>query len=149
MREHPTENLKFFFVDIPAFCKRIFKGFLYSGRLNVWHKRAFPLVKKLCAENNIQIVHQITPIEFRAIGDYGKIEGIKFVCGPLGGGESLPNALREYAKGHVLIEFVRDLINKWYRFRLLRCGKLKNCDYIMFANKETQEFLTSKGGGYR
>lgn len=141
LQSHPLENIEFYYVDIPAFYKKIFKGFMYSGRLNVWNKRALPLAKKICADNKVDIVHQITPVEFRAIGDYGKIESVKFVCGPLGGGESLPDGLRDYAKGHEIIEFVRSGINRWYRFKMRSTGKLNLCDYIMFANRETREFL--------
>lgn len=145
LQSHPLENIKFYYVDIPNFYKKIFKGFMYSGRLNVWNRRVLPFAKKICADQKIDIIHQITPIEFRAIGDYGKIANIKFVCGPLGGGESLPNGLKDYAKGHEIIEVVRLGINCWYRFKLRITGKLNRCDYIMFANKETQEFLV--GGG--
>lgn len=141
LQSHPLENIKFYYVDIPNFYKKIFKGFMYSGRLNVWNRRVLPLAKKICADQKIDVIHQITPIEFRAIGDYGKIANIKFVCGPLGGGESLPNGLKDYAKGHEIIEVVRSGINRWYRFKLRITGKLNRCDYIMFANKETQEFL--------
>ena len=141
LQTHVLENIEFYYVDIPNFYKKVFKGFMYSGRLNIWNKRAFPIVKKLCCDNKIDIIHQITPIEFRAIGDYGKIEKVKFVCGPLGGGEFLPNGLKEYAKSHQIVEIIRVLINHWYRFKLKVTGKLNRCDYIMFANKETQEFL--------
>ena len=141
LQSHPLENIKFYYVDIPNFYKKIFKGFMYSGRLNVWNRRVLPLAKKISADQKIDVIHQITPIEFRAIGDYGKIANIKFVCGPLGGGESLPNGLKDYAKGHEIIEVVRSGINRWYRFKLRITGKLNRCDYIMFANKETQEFL--------
>lgn len=145
LQSHFLENVEFYYIDIPKIYKKIFKGFMYSGRLNIWNRRAFPLAKMVCMEKKIDIIHQITPIEFRAIGDYGKIENIKFVCGPLGGGESLPDGLRDYAKGHMVIEIVRSFINRWYRFKLKATGKLNRCDYIMFANKETQEFLM--GGG--
>ena len=145
LQSHPLENIKFYYIDIPNFYKKIFKGFMYSGRLNVWNRRVLPLAKKISADQKIDVIHQITPIEFRAIGDYGKIANIKFVCGPLGGGESLPNGLKDYAKGHEIIEVVRSGINRWYRFKLRITGKLNRCDYIMFANKETQEFLV--GGG--
>lgn len=138
---YQLENIEFYYVDIPNFYKKIFKGFMYSGRLNVWNKRALPLAKKICADNKVDIIHQITPIEFRAIGDYGKIADVKFVCGPLGGGESLPNGLRDYARKHKIIEVIRSGINRWYRFKMRATGKQKSCDYIMFANKETQEFL--------
>ena len=141
LKEHPIKNLKFYFVDIPAPYKKIFKGSMYSGRLNIWNKRAFPLARRICEDKKIDIIHQITPIEFRAIGDYGRIKKVKFVCGPLGGGETLPEGLRDYAKGHEVIEFVRMVINYWYRLKLRVSGKLNRCDYIMFANKETQEFI--------
>lgn len=141
LRGHPTENLKFFFVDIPAFYKRIFKGFLYSGRLNVWHKRVFPLAEKICAEEGIEIIHQITPIEFRAIGKYGKIKTAKFVCGPLGGGEQIPKGLKCYAKEHGLIEWIRSCMNAFYRFSLKINGRLKHCDYVFYANNETRDYL--------
>ena len=145
LQSHPLENIKFYYVDIPNFYKKIFKGFMYSGRLNVWNRRVLPLAKKICADQKIDIIHQITPIEFRAIGDYGKIANIKFVCGPLGGGESLPNGLKDYAKGHEIIEVVRSGINRWYRFKLRITGKLNRCDYIMFANRETRDFLGLDG----
>ena len=145
LQSHPLENIKFYYVDIPGFYKKIFKGFMYSGRLNIWNKRVFPLAKKICADQKIDVIHQITPIEFRAIGDYGKIANIKFVCGPLGGGESLPNGLKNYAKGHEIIEVVRSGINRWYRFKLRITGKLNRCDYIMFANRETRDFLGLDG----
>ena len=145
LQSHPLENIKFYYVDIPGFYKKIFKGFMYSGRLNIWNKRVFPLAKKICADQKIDVIHQITPIEFRAIGDYGKIANIKFVCGPLGGGESLPNGLKNYAKGHEIIEVVRSGINRWYRFKLRITGRLNRCDYIMFANRETRDFLGLDG----
>lgn len=141
LQSHSLENIEFYYVDIPSLYKRIFKGFMYSGRLNVWNRRAFLLAKNICEEKKVDIIHQITPIEFRAIGDYGKIKNIKFVCGPLGGGEFMPAGLKDYAKGHKIIEVVRTVINYWYRFKLKVTGKLNCCDYIMFANKETQDFL--------
>ena len=142
LKNHSLKNIKFYYVDIPNVYEKFFKGFMYSGRLNIWNKRALPLVKKICKDNQINIIHQITPIEFRAIGDYGKINDVKFVCGPLGGGETVPKGLRYYTKGHKVIEIVRTIVNHWYRFKIRITGKLNRCDYIMFANKETQEFLS-------
>lgn len=144
LSKHTLENIKFYFVDISKFYKKIFKGFMYSGRLNIWHKYAFPIAEQLCEENQIDVIHQITPIEFRAIGSYGKIPNTKFVCGPLGGGEFIPLGLKEYAKGHETIERIRTVVNYWYRYKLKITGKLKQCDYIMFANKETCDFLIER-----
>lgn len=141
LSEHKIDGITFFFIDIPSVYKRIFKGFLYSGRLNIWNRKAYPLAKKICYNNKIDIIHQITPIEFRAIGNYGRIPNSKFVCGPLGGGEQLPFQLRDYAKAHRVIEFIRNIVNKWYRHRLFVSHKLESCDYLMFANKETKDFI--------
>lgn len=141
LSEHMLENIEFYFIDIPKFYKKIFKGFMYSGRLNVWHRRVFSLAKKICKEKNIDIIHQVTPIEFRAIGDYGKIPNVKFVCGPLGGGEFIPQGLEDYAKGHKIVEIIRKIINYWFRYNQKITGKIKQCDFIMFANKETCTFM--------
>ncbi|NLJ70763.1 MAG: glycosyltransferase family 4 protein [Clostridiaceae bacterium] len=145
LKEHRLENIEFYYIDIPEVYKKVFKGFLYSGRLNAWNRRVFTLVKRICSENKVDIIHQITPIEFRAIGDYGKIADVKFVCGPLGAGQRIPQGLKDYAIGHEIIEIVRTIVNYLFRFKLKVTGKLNRCDYIMFANKETQEFL---GGGW-
>ena len=59
---------------------------MYSGRLNVWNRRVLPLAKKISADQKIDVIHQITPID---------------------GGESLPNGLKDYANGHEIIEVVR------------------------------------------
>lgn len=134
-------NIKFVYVKMPIVCQKFFTGMLQSAKLPIWHRKAFPIAKKLCNENKIDLIHQITPIEFRAIGDYGKIENVKFVVGPLGGGEFIPRGLRMYARKHIALEVIRAALNHWSRFLLNATGKMKRCDYIMFANTETMEFL--------
>lgn len=142
-------NIHFYFADIPKIYKKIFNGVFYSGRLNIWHKRAEKIAKKICEENFIQIIHQITPIEFRAIGNYGDIPNVKFICGPLGGGESMPRAFNSYLGGkEKLAEIVRMMVNSLCRMRLKHSKKLSKCSYVMCANKETFEYLKSAGGGY-
>lgn len=139
---HNIENITFYYVDIPKIYKKLFKGIAYFARLNVWHKKALPVVKEICKNEKIDIIHQITPIEFRSIGDYHQINGTKFVCGPLGGGEFLPQGLKSYAKNNMAMEYVRTLINKYFRKKHQLTGKLKKCDYILFANNETKDYLS-------
>ena len=141
MKEHDLKNIQFYFVDIPKFYKVIYKGFLYSGRLGVWNSKVFGLAKSICREHNIEIIHQITPVEIRSIGNYGRIKGVKFICGPLGGGERLPNGLKHYAKGHSLIELIRSLMNKWSMFKFNLNGRISSCDFIMYANYETRDYV--------
>lgn len=144
--KNPTSNLHFYFADIPSIYKKVYKGPLYSGRLNVWHRRAFPIAKKLCKENGIQIIHQITPIEFRAIGNYKRIKNIKFICGPLGGGEYIPKGLESYAKDNMLVEKIRAFMNGIAKFKLALNGRLKKCDAVMYANYETKNYLKKVAG---
>lgn len=141
-KDNGLDNIKFFYVDINNVYKKLFKGVMYSVRLNIWHKNAYSIVKNICKKEKIDVIHQITPIEFRSIGKYGDIENTKFVCGPLGGGEFLPNSLKVYAKGNMFVEYARAMLNGWYKFRYKLNGKLKKCDYIMFANRETQQYLS-------
>ena len=60
LQSHPLENIKFYYVDIPNFYKKIFKGFMYSGRLNVWNRRVLPLAKKISADQKIDVIHHYT-----------------------------------------------------------------------------------------
>lgn len=138
LEEHPQENLRFFYVDIPNILKRVYKG---SFRLNAWHRAALPVAKEICKKHDISIIHQITPVEFRAVGDYGTIPDIKFVCGPIAGGQSIPKELIPYIGPHVIKEWIRSAINAWFRLRYRLTGKLKNCDYLLFANEETRDYL--------
>lgn len=144
LTKHTLKNIDFYFVDIPQFYKKIFRGTIYSGRLNVWNRYAYDIVERLCERNQIDVIHQITPVEFRSIGDYGKIKGIKFVCGPIGGGEILPIGLRSYARKYRFIESLRNVSNYWQCYRYNRTEKLAQCDYIMFANRETKDFMLEK-----
>lgn len=145
--ENKIDNIKFYFCDIPAVYKKMFKGIAYSMRLNFWHKNAYSLAKEICHAENIEIVHQITPIEFRSIGQYAEIPNIKFICGPLGGGEFLPDGLRSYAKGNLFVECMREKLNKSALKKYKKAKKLSRCSYIMFANRETKEYLSELTDG--
>ena len=134
-------GMRFFFVDIPKIYKSFFKGSIYPARLIFWQSRALKLARRICRHEKIDVIHQITPVEFRTIENYGSIAGPKFVCGPIAGGQSIPKELRCYAKGHLLSESARKLANKFCRFKLRINGALKRCDHVIFANGETKAYL--------
>lgn len=141
LSKNPVKNLHFTYIDVASFYKKIFKGSLFSLRFGMYNRRAFKEAKKLCAENDIKVIHQITPIEFRAIGDYGKIKNVNFVLGPIGAAQVIPKPLKEYKRGRSFIEFSRSVINKWAKFKLKVTKKLSRCDTILFANNETKDYL--------
>lgn len=142
LQDHEIKNIQFFFVDIPVLYKELFRGIAYSRRLNIWHKRAFPVAKQICEQENIDLIHQITPVEFRSIGDYAKIPNVPFVCGPLGGGEFTPHAFWGYVGKYIPVEVVRMLLNHWCRYWYRVQKKLSRCSQIFFANRETMHFLS-------
>lgn len=147
VKEHNVDNPRFFFVDIPKLYKKIWRGAAYSVRLNIWHRRAFDLVKRLCGDERVDIIHQITPIEFRSIGAYHKIPNTHFVCGPLGGGEYVPSGLRKYAFSNAYIECMRRILNGFYKIKYWANKQLTKCDYFLFANRETQKYMRGLIGG--
>ena len=142
-KNHPSCQVQFCYVDIPAVYKKIFRGFAYSGRLNIWHRRALVAAEEICRREGIDLIHQITPVEFRSIGDYGKIPNVKFVCGPIGGGEYIPSGLRYYARLHALEEIFRAGINRFSLLKLRCSGALSRCDAVLFANQETKQYISS------
>lgn len=141
LEKTPLQNIQFHYVDIPRIYKRIFSGSFYSGRLNIWHRKAVKLAQKICTEENVQIIHQITPIEFRSIGDYGMIPNVKYVCGPLGAGQAIPQCLMGYMGKKAVVEYVRSMANYVSRWLLKINRRMQRCDYLLFVNKETLEFL--------
>ncbi len=141
IEKEKCENISVCYVDIPQIYKKIYKGSFYSARLNIWNKRALKVVEKLCDNHNIDIIHQVNPVEFRSIGAYGKIEGVPFICGPVGGGEYIPKPLRKYIGKDVGFELIRLFANNYYKIKYKMNGRLMECDKLIFANNETKKFL--------
>ena len=139
--QHNLENPKFYFVDIPKVHKKLWKGAAYSIRLNIWHKKALPVVRQICKAEGVDLIHQITPIEFRSIGAYYKIPNTRFVCGPLGGGEYIPRGLNKYALSNMHIEIIRGVLNWFYRTKFSLSKQLHRCDWFLFANRETKQYM--------
>lgn len=138
---HPLDAVSFHYVDIPNGYKRLFRGPLYSGRLMVWNRRALAVARRICSSEGIDLIHQVAPVEFRAIGDYGSIGSAKFVCGPVGGAEYIPQGLEDYARGHRAEELVRRVANALSRWRLATSGVMGRLDHLLFANRETRAYL--------
>lgn len=143
IKAHEPKNIKFYYVDIPTFYKKLFKGPMLSLKLNILHKKAFPLAKEICQKERIDVIHQITPIEFRSIGEYYKIPNARFVCGPMGGGEYIPSGLRKYALSNMHIEIIRRILNSASKIKYSLNKQLSKCDYLFFANRETQQYMSN------
>lgn len=121
---------------LAGFCK----GPLYSVRAILWCRSIRPLLERICAETPFDIIHQITPVEFRALADYSGLNA-RTVVGPVGGGEYAPRQYRRYLKGEWHVELFRRVLNEI----CVRCSsfkkRVKAIDFIYFANRETERFF--------
>jgi len=143
LKKHEDVKIRVHYVDIPGIYKKIFKkGFFHSPRLILWHKRAVKLARAICSNEQVDIIHQITPLEFRSIGNYGKIKGSRFVCGPLGGAEYVPEGLSIYKNDNKMVEVVRRVFNRLIYCSMAITRKMKKCDFLIFANEETRKYLS-------
>lgn len=134
-------NLRFIYTDVNPIFSKYFKGQLLPILLKGWNNSALKIAKEICNTEEIDIIHQITPIEIRSIGHFEDIQGPKFVVGPLGGGEYMPKSLEEYIPSLKirLFEIGRRLANRLARMKLIRRGRKIDC--ALFANKETFDYL--------
>lgn len=86
LKDNPVPHISFQYVGIPTLARKLFKGPLFSGQLLFWNKGVSREIKRLATNEQIDVIHQLSPVEFRAIGNYGKIaKDISYVCGPVGG----------------------------------------------------------------
>ena len=137
-----NENIVFCYVDIPNIFKKIYQGPIASGRQKIWLKKAFEIISNLVKENKIDIIHQITPVEFRSIGNFGVIPNIKYFVGPIGGGEYAPKTLKKYINKHFFVELMRRFENN-KSLKLYYHNKLfDNISNVYVINDETKQMLS-------
>lgn len=143
--QNPIDHLKFYYIDIPPILKKICKGPLFSLRLLFWNGNVQKKIKEIINREDVDVIHQITPVEFRAIGNYGSIKRkAVYVCGPVGGGEYIPTCLKSYVQGKArIIELIRKIANHLAKLQFRLDSRLEKCDELLFANTETQSLLKS------
>lgn len=145
IKDHPNEKFpKFYFIETNKLLTKIAKGPLYTLRLYDFAFRTLNLLKKLNKEKKFDIIHQITPVEFRSIGNYGKIPNIKYVVGPIAGGQKINPILWKYVYKKDM-EKLRVLINNFIIKTSFYKRKLKCIDTILFANEETRDYFKEHG----
>ena len=142
---HENNNISFQFIDVSKIYKKLFKGLFYSLRIIVWQKKALKAAKKICNDNDIEIIHQVAPVEYRAIGNYGKLKKVKFVAGPIGGGFPIPREMRKYTRGHIISELLRKIANTISLLLLKFNRRIAQCDYLYLTNVESRDILNKFG----
>ena len=108
-----------------------------------WQKRTLAIARKICSEHKIDILHQLNMIGYREPGLLWKIEGPKFVWGPVGGMETMPIA---YLKGAgmktILFNRLKNLINSLqYRYQPNVRKAVQRADAVIAATSGCQRKL--------
>lgn len=83
-------GLRFVFVEKPRWLRRLAKipGFYYLT-YNLWHRRAFQVVRRLHHQHRFDIVHQLNYCGYREPGYLWKLD-TTFMWGPVGGTQNVP-----------------------------------------------------------
>lgn len=107
----PLPRLHFVYHDLPRwarFWKRGQRGIQFYYYL--WQLTAIPLVRRLHREVGFDVVHHVTFVKYWAPSALAFLDGVPFVWGPVGGGESAPRAFwSTFGPRGILYEALRSL----------------------------------------
>lgn len=110
-----------------------------------WQKKTLDIARKICEEENIDIIHQLNMIGFREPGLLWKVDGPKFVWGPIGGLENVPIS---YLKGTTPKTYLFNAVKNTVTELQLRYQKsvreaVKHADAIVASSKGCQVKIES------
>lgn len=143
---HQGKNMHFYFNSVTPEVRRMCWNqgdWRFYWHYRQWQKRTLEIAKQICAEQKIDIIHQLNMIGYREPGLLWKIDGPKFVWGPVGGMETMPIA---YLKGAgaktILFNHLKNLINSLqYRYQPNVRSAVKRADAIIAATSGCQKKL--------
>lgn len=93
LAQRPVPNLHFVYHDLPPwarFWKRGQRGVQLYYYL--WQLTAIPVIRRLHREVGFDVAHHVTFVKYWAPSALAFLDGVPFVWGPVGGGESAPLA---------------------------------------------------------
>ena len=142
LSDHPECKIDFRYID---FKPTIFtRHGLWDFAENAFHKRAISLIRELQKEMRIDVIHQVTPVNYRAIGKYWRVckgNDTKFVCGPIGAVGMVPRPFWKYCGlKHLLIEMLMQLQFVIKTF-LYKAFVIRKIDAPIFVNYESVRAL--------
>lgn len=143
LSEHgPIQGLTFVFVPERAWAHYMWAVGLGYVSYNLWHRRALVVARKLHAQHNFDLVHQVNVIGFREPGYLWKL-GVPFVWGPVGGMQNCPlRFLAEVGVSAGLAELIRTAVNRFqlqYSPRVRKAARRATA--LLAANSHSQRKL--------
>lgn len=103
-----------------------------------WQRRALKVARRICSDNDIDIIHQLNMVGFREPGYLWKIHGIPFVWGPIAGMTLTPARFFKDAsvKERIMVR-VKNVLNSFQRKYLPRVRKaIRRSRIVLCATKD-------------
>lgn len=140
------ENMHFYFNPVTPEVRRMCWNqgdWRFYWHYRQWQKQTLEIAKQICAEQKIDIIHQLNMICFREPGLLWKIKGPKFVWGPVGGMETMPiDYLKDAGLKSQLFNIIKNTINTLqYKLQPNFHRAISRTDALIAATRGCQEIL--------
>ncbi len=142
-------NLKFIFVSLPfgmdkylldVSSKKIYLHY------RLWQKKILTVAKELHSKIHFDIIHHVTFGSLQQASHLWKLNGAKFILGPVGGGQKALKEFKSYFGSSWKIEIARNMISEYLlKFSSNLKNMIKNADHILAANEDTKEMIIKRG----
>lgn len=146
LKENPTPNLHFIFVDVPAWIEKSYKYMvgLYLHYFS-WQSEAYKAAKHLDRQVNFDAVHHISYGSVRMGGSMWRL-GKPLIMGALGGGQFPPPAFKEY----YLVGWNKERLRKFFSGILEMLNpnmrqSLKQAKLVLVNNEPTLQVAQKYG----
>ncbi len=108
-----------------------------------WQKKTLKIAEKICREHKIDVIHQLNMVGFREPGLLWKIEGPKYVWGPIGGMENIPTAFLDGAelKQNLFCRIKNTINSLQYTYQPNVRKAIKRSDALVAAVKGVKDVL--------
>ena len=136
------DNVILWAPEIPNWIEKSLKEMRLSS-YDLWLKHAYDFVRKQGI--SFDIIHHVSKTAMWFTGEFWKYNEAYTIFGPVGGGQEIPDSLREYQTNRVT-EIVRTVVNRtrvlspWYR------RAIKAFDVVYAVNEETMGILSGIAG---
>ncbi len=137
---HAPHGLHIAYVSVPGSLAKPTSGLHYA----LWQWRAVKVAKALHRKSSFDVVHHITYTSIHVPTQLWRL-GIATVFGPVGGGQTTPNAMLTYFGDKRRKEELRTLFTRALRFSPWHRAWLRRMRVIFAANTDTLNLIKALG----
>ena len=147
LKTHPLrDNITFYYNPVPQEVRDMCWNqgdwrFYYYYRQ--WQKKTLKIAEQICKEHKIDVIHQLNMVGFREPGLLWKIEGPKYVWGPIGGMENIPTTYLDGAglKQNLFCRIKNTINSLQYTYQPNVRKAIKRSDALVAAVKGVKDVL--------